>query len=389
MKYVINSIIFVVILSFACTSKRYKQDKQFQETSSGLKYRVISKGEGLSPEKGDILTIHYIATIKDEEVVFDDTYKRNEPLTFRFGKGHVINGWEEGFGLMSEGGKYEFIVPPDLAYGNERFNQIPPSSTVKFEVELLEVNKSEKQFRNRLEDFTVTPDGLKYLIKESGSGTKISDRSYVKVHYIGYFEDGEIFDSSKKRDDPFEFFVGEGMVIRGWEIGMKKFREGDIATLWVPYELAYGERGRGIIPPKTNIMFDIEILKVKEPSIPEPFDISKQDTIETESGLKYLIAKQSFGEKPEKNDIAVVHYTGYLSNGEIFDSSVKRAQSFRFVISSGQVIPGFDEAVRIMSKGSKYRFIIPPELAYNEREVNNIPPFSTLIFDIELIDIIK
>jgi peptidylprolyl isomerase len=118
---------------------------------------------------------------------------------------------------------------------------------------------------------------------------------------------------------------------------------------------------------------------------------SKVDTIETESGLKYFDYVVGEGESPVKGKEVTVHYTGWLEDGTKFDSSVDRGQPFSFTLGIGRVIKGWDEGVATMKVGGKRQLIIPPELGYGDREVGGglIPANSTLIFDVELLDVQK
>jgi hypothetical protein len=112
------------------------------------------------------------------------------------------------------------------------------------------------------------------------------------------------------------------------------------------------------------------------------------DTITTNSGLKYLIVTKGNGVHAETNKAVEVHYTGALINGKVFDSSVERGEPIEFTLGIGQVIPGWDEGIALMSVGDKYRLIVPSNLAYGEKGAGNaIPPNSTLIFDVELISV--
>ncbi len=106
----------------------------------------------------------------------------------------------------------------------------------------------------------------------------------------------------------------------------------------------------------------------------------------TASGLQYQVIKEGTGPKPKATDKVKVHYTGTLTGGQKFDSSVDRGQPAEFVLN--QVIPGWTEGVQLMSVGSKYKFVIPSALAYGER-AGPIPPNSTLVFDVELLEIMK
>lgn len=106
-----------------------------------------------------------------------------------------------------------------------------------------------------------------------------------------------------------------------------------------------------------------------------------------ESGLQYEVLKEGTGKRPTANDKVQCHYEGTLVNGQIFDSSIKRGEPATFGVS--QVIPGWVEALQLMNEGSKWRLYIPYNLAYGEHGAGDlIPPYSTLIFDVELIKIV-
>ncbi|MER2490365.1 FKBP-type peptidyl-prolyl cis-trans isomerase [Catenovulum sediminis] len=113
---------------------------------------------------------------------------------------------------------------------------------------------------------------------------------------------------------------------------------------------------------------------------------AKKDGIQvTESGLQYEVLVEGEGDKPAATDTVTVHYTGTLLDGTKFDSSVDRGEPASFPLN--RVIPGWTEGVQLMNVGSKYRFYIPYNLAYGENGTGSIPPFATLIFDVELISI--
>jgi FKBP-type peptidyl-prolyl cis-trans isomerase len=115
---------------------------------------------------------------------------------------------------------------------------------------------------------------------------------------------------------------------------------------------------------------------------------SKAGITTTASGLQYEVIKEGKGKKPMLNDSALVHYTGTFLNGEKFDSSVDRGEPFSFSVNYGSVIEGWVEAVQLMTEGSKYRFWVPYELGYGDRFLPGIPPYSLLVFEIELIKVI-
>lgn len=115
---------------------------------------------------------------------------------------------------------------------------------------------------------------------------------------------------------------------------------------------------------------------------------AKEGVKETASGLQYIVEKEGDGITPTATDEVTVHYTGRLLDGTVFDSSVNRGEPATFPLN--RVIPGWTEGVQLMKEGAKYRFFIPSDLAYGPQGIPNaIPPHSTLIFDVELIKVIK
>ncbi|MCK4903722.1 MAG: FKBP-type peptidyl-prolyl cis-trans isomerase [Candidatus Marinimicrobia bacterium] len=110
-----------------------------------------------------------------------------------------------------------------------------------------------------------------------------------------------------------------------------------------------------------------------------------EDVIELKSGLVYRVLTEGFGAIPTDKDRVVVHYTGKLINGSVFDSSVDRGEPSKFMV--GGVIQGWQEALQLMKVGSKWELVIPSNLAYGERTTGNIPVNSTLIFEVELLGI--
>jgi len=130
---------------------------------------------------------------------------------------------------------------------------------------------------------------------------------------------------------------------------------------------------------------DAEIITAQKKFLEE--NKLKDGVITTASGLQYEIMREGAGEKPSANSIVKVHYKGMLIDGTVFDSSYERRAPNSFDLA--QLIPGFTEGIQLMHVGSQYKFYIPADLAYGSREVGVIPAHSTIVFEVELLEIEK
>ncbi len=378
---------FLAIFTACSTVSKISAPPSFNTHESGIEYRVEDEGEGEQASLNDMVYVHYTLMLEDSTLI-DSSYERDEPVSFKIGAGQVIKGWDIAMTLLSEGDKAILRIPPDLGYGDKTMGDIPANAPLVFHVEIMDVIPAPEPFEIE-ETLPVeqSNSGLRWAIVEEGKGKELEEGMKVKVHYNGFFEDMTLFDSSRERNSPIEITLGRGMVIRGWEEGLSYLRVGDKARLWIPYQLAYGEQGRGPIPARTDLIFDIEVLEATDIIRAEPYDVAGKDTLSTDTGLQYIIVKEGTGDYPKAGEMVKVHYSGFLTDGELFDSSVERDLPFKFVLGQGQVIRGWDEGVALMRTGAQYRFIVPSELAYGDRTTGPIPAGATLIFDVELLEI--
>lgn len=356
-----------------------------QKTASGLASKVLATGTGtVSPERQDQVRVHYTGWTTDGKM-FDSSVKRGSPATF--GLGAVIKGWTEGLQLMKVGEKRRFWIPENLAYAGMPGK---PAGMLVFDVELLEIKFGPKPIAAPADvaaapaDALKTPGGVAYKVISPGKGKKKPGATdIVTVHYTGWTTDGAMFDSSVVRGKTIEFPLDK--VIKGWSEGVQTMVEGEKTRLWIPQELAY--QGRPGAPAGT-LVFDIELVSMKEgpKPIPAPKDVKTppKGAKKTASGLSYQVLRKGKGkEKPTAASTVQVHYTGWTTDGKMFDSSVQRGAPTEFPV--GGVIPGWTEGLQLMVAGDKFLFWIPQDLAYKGQPG---PPAGMLVFEVELLQII-
>jgi FKBP-type peptidyl-prolyl cis-trans isomerase len=226
-------------------------------------------------------------------------------------------------------------------------------------------------------DATKTASGVSTKVLKPGAGkNRPAKDEVVTIDYTGWTADGKMFDSSVARGKPATLSVKR--MLPGLGEGVQLMVLGETRRLWVPESLAYkGQPGK----PKGTLVFDVTLIGLPTRA-PEDVKAPPADAKRTASGLAYQVLTPGTGTRhPKKSDEVTVHYTGWTTDGKMFDSSVARGQPATFPLD--RVIAGWTEGVQLMVEGEKTRFWIPERLAYQ----GNQPPFGMLVFDIELIKI--
>lgn len=225
----------------------------------------------------------------------------------------------------------------------------------------------------------VTLNFSAWIIKDSKDQFKDWNKDSSKVNTL--------IGTTKYRNTPVKFILAPNAFIKGSEEGIAGMKVGGTRTIIIPSELAYGKKGIGPIPPNTNIKVQIELVSAKLPANAQEWSVDSTQIKTTKDGLKYEILKEGTGPKADSGNVVTVNYSGYLLNGKKFDSSVDRDEPIQFKLGMHSVIPGWEEGIKLLNKGAKARFIIPPSLAYGDRPMGIIPANSTLVFDVEVLDI--
>jgi len=232
-----------------------------------------------------------------------------------------------------------------------------------------------------------TASGLQYTETLAGSGPKPKTGEIVSVHYTGKLANGTKFDSSYDRGEPIKFALGTGQVIKGWDEGIAMMNKGGKATLVIPPNLAYGDKGAGnVIPPNATLTFDVELVDISAGSPATPTVVDEKQYTTTADGIKMVDLVAGDGPTVKNGQLLEVNYTGWLTDSTKFDSSIDRGQTFTFNLGMGQVVAGWDLGLRGMKVGGKRQLIIPASLGYGDKGAGGvIPPNATLIFEIDLI----
>lgn len=248
-----------------------------------------------------------------------------------------------------------------------------------------------------------TESGIKYFDEIVGEGKDAKLGDLLSIHFKGWvivdstnlFSDWTndstrlpyMIGDSYRQGQVIKFVLGEGAFIRGTDEGIVGMKPNGKRMIVVPSELAYGEKGIGPVPPNADLKVFIELLDVKDPVVAEMWDVDKSKIKTSESGLMYVIIEEGEGDFATDGNVVKVHYSGYLEDSTKFDSSVERDEPFSFVIGNKQVIAGWDEGIKLLKTGGKARFVIPPSLGYGDITAGKIPPNSTLVFDVELLEV--
>jgi peptidylprolyl isomerase len=228
--------------------------------------------------------------------------------------------------------------------------------------------------------------GVKARDLKEGSGEPCPPGAKVKIHYTGWLTDGTVFDSSKERGQPVEFALRN--LIGGWQLGIPGMKPGGVRKLVVPPNQGYGSQTKGKIPPGSTLIFEVELIEVVKTKMSDGSDGSHTDPglKDIGQGLKIRDLKEGSGQPCPEGAKVVIHYTGWTIDGNVFDTS-KRGENFPVTFELKGLIQGWQKGIPGMKPGGIRKLVIPPELGYGSQDSPDIPANSTLIFEVELVEV--
>lgn len=357
-------------------------------TSSGLQYLEETAGQGALPKAGELVTMHFIASMPDGTEL-QNTYTQGQPITTVWDNGSLLEGWQEGIGLMKVGTKARLALPPALAFGEQGNGAIPPNTQIILEIELLKSEAAPLPAEVKADKLIKTDSGLQYNDLKVGSGEEAVKNSSVSTNFTIWVktDSGYNYVDSSINSTPIDFVIGRlDAVFPGWDEGVTGMKVGGTRQLIIPPDLGLGAQTNGVIPPNSTLVMEVELLKSTAPRTATKVD--DKDFTTTDSGLKYYDLVEGTGASPQNGQTVIVHYTGWLLDGTQFDSSVDRGEPFSFVLGQGNVIAGWDEGVATMKVGGKRQLVIPADLGYGDNGAGSlIPPGATLVFEVELLEV--
>lgn len=429
--YSLFTLVFLsaMMLLTACNEKF----PGYKKTQSGLYYKFHSQNVSApQPKLTDFMKVDMACYLNDS-LYYDWQGTQHEVYT-QLQEPIFKGDLQEAYAMMHVGDSASFYVKADsvaVLYYEQDADAVglKPEDFFRYEVKLLEV-KSEEEFmadienmkaammanaRKALEDYiadnniTVAPEssGVYIIPMEKGKGQCPQKGDKVEVDFAATLLNGQSVGSTFDSPDKLSFVLGEGYTIQGWEEIVPKMHLGERVKAIIPFDLAYGEHSVGSIPSYSNLVYDIKLLKIttaaelkaeqekamlalKAKNETEFLAYLKDNNItdHTASGLFYKKLLATDGIQPHKGQIARIKFVASYLDGTPLGDSDQLGDYYEMIVGEGRVLKGLEEGVAMMRVGEKTRFVFPYTLAYGEQQFGNVPPYSNLVFDVELLEVL-
>lgn len=430
------AILLMASFAFSCDGLKTNPFPGFSETEDGLFYKFHKHGtDTIKPTEGDKVSAYMVYRTMNDSA-FGNTQPSTPfelPMMASAYNGDVF----AAIRMMSAGDSATFIINSDsffqITVGAPRPEILDSGSTFYLDVMITKVMTPDQMDKERLEteramvemeksiigqyiaannlEVVSDPSGIFYLSTKAGRGEQLTAGSFAKLNMIAKSlgPNGGEFINTYNDGKPIDLEVGTGQLGIGFETGLLKMKVGEKATIIAPFSLAFGAQGmQGYVAPFSTIVYDVELVKVtsaeemqaerekesREAAAKEIAEMTKYlsanniSASPTATGMYYVEEIAGTGKQAVAGKKVKVHYTGYLLDGTKFDSSVDRGEPYEFGLGQRQVIPGWDEGIAMMKEGGKAKLIIPSNLGYGPNGSGPIPPSATLVFDVELVEVI-
>jgi len=354
-------------------------------------------------QEGDKVTVHYGGFLQDGKK-FDSSFDRAQPFTFTMGVGQVIPGWDQGLLGVCAGEERHLVVPAPLAYGDRGAGDvIPPGATLLFDIVIVDVERADA--RQEEEQRRKQEEEAKRKKKEEEERKRIEAKKREEEEQ----RKRQAEEEERQRREEEERRKAEEEEVRRKE--QKRKQEEQRRKQQKRKEEEERKKIEEEIRRKEELVRkeEAKLRRQEEEKAQESQRRAEEEEeykngedeyyyyedYATESSCEPGDLKMQVTHSPGRcgkiaraGDQLTMHYTGKLSSGRKFDSSVDRNKPFQFTLGVGQVIAGWDEGLSGMCVGEKRTLVIPPDLAYGEQGVGAvIPPCSVLVFDVELLEI--
>ena len=421
--------LLATVLFTACNQKY----PGYKRTSDGLYYRFYQHNRSAQqPQKTDFLKLD-MACYLDDSLYYDWAQSKSD-VYVQLSEPHFKGDLQSALALMRVGDSASFYIKADsvaIHYYEQNPDSVglKPEDVFRYEVKLLEV-KSQEEFKEGIErvrnqkikesheallaylaengiDVKPLESGIYIIPVEKGKGRCPVKGEKVELDFEAKLLNGQSIGSTFGQDEKFTFVLGEGYVIPGWEEIVPMMHLGERIQAIIPFEMAYNEHSVDQIPPYSNLVYDIKLLKIttaeemqrqaelemkklKADSEKALRSYLKENRIvdHTKSGLYYAKSMITEGERPVDGMTARIKFDAAFLDGTPLGSSEQLGGFYDVPFGQHAVLKGLEEGIGLMRVGEKARLVLPYTLAYGENPYGNIPACSNLVFDVELLKLI-
>ena len=419
------------LLMTACSGGKFPGYKM---TADGLYYKFYHQDAAAQkPKLTDFLKFEMTCYLHDS--LYYDFQNTGRDVYSQLSESKFAGDLQEAYAMMHVGDSASFYVKADsiavVYYHKDPVAVgLTPDDYFRYEVKLVEI-KTQEEFQADIdrmkqnlmdasqaemeaylmrENIKATPDesGIYIIPMEKGRGRCPVKGEKVELDFAAYLLNGQEVGSTFGTDETFSFVLGENYVIPGWEVVIPQMRLGERVKAIIPFTMAYGEHQVGQVPAYSNMVYDIKLLKIttqeelikqaekdmkelKAKSEQAFWDYVKANDITnyTQTGLFFSKADTTAGAKVKLGQTARIRFKASYLDGTPLGDSEQLGGLYEVKYGEHHVLHGLEEAVGLLRVGEKGRFVIPYTLAYGENPYGNIPAYSNLVFDVELLEIIE